>query len=115
MSSSLDTLAKNLQSDEFAHLENYFKGWPELSLNMLKQKGLFPYNYIDSFPKLRETELPSRENWVNSLQQYQISITEDEYKHALGVFQPFKWGTIGEFCNLYLKTDAFLNKLNRAG
>ena len=61
MSSSLDTLANNLPADEFSLLENYFKDWPESSVQMLKQKGFFPYNYIDSFPKLRETELPSRE------------------------------------------------------
>ena len=108
MSSSLDTLANNLPADEFSLLENYFKDWPESSVQMLKQKGFFPYNYIDSFPKLRETELPSREKWTNSLQQYQVSVTEDEYEHALRVFQAFKCKTIGEYYNLYLKTDVFL-------
>ena len=108
MSSSLDTLANNLPADEFSLLENYFKDWPESSVQMLKQKGFFPYNYIDSFPKLRETELPLREKWTNSLQQYQVSVTEDEYEHALRVFQAFKCKTIGEYYNLYLKTDVFL-------
>ena len=108
MASSLDTLANNLPADEFSLLENYFKDWPESSVQMLKQKSFFPYNYIDSFPKLRETELPSREKWTNSLQQYQVSVTEDEYEHALRVFQAFKCKTIGEYYNLYLKTDVFL-------
>ena len=89
-------------------LERYLKDWPESSLNTLKQKGFFPYNYIDIFPKLGETELPSREKWTNSLQQYQISVTEDEYKHVLKVFEAFKCKTIGEHYNLYLKTDVFL-------
>ena len=75
---------------------------------MLNQKGFFPYNYIYSFPKLREIELPSRENLTNSLQQYQISVTEDEYEHALRVFQKFKWDTIGEYYNHYLKADVIL-------
>ena len=46
MPSSLDTLTKNLPPTEFTLLEDYFKDWPESSLNTLKQKGFFPYNYI---------------------------------------------------------------------
>ena len=49
---------------------------------MLKRKGFSPYCYIDNFNKLKETTLPPREKWMNSLQQYQVSVTEDEYKHA---------------------------------
>ena len=75
---------------------------------MLKQKGHFPYNYIESFSKLGEARLPPREKWTNSLQQYDVSLTEDEYKHALTVFETFKCKTIGEYYNLYLKTDVFL-------
>ena len=70
MPSSLDTLTNNLPSDEFTLLKNYFTDWPESSINMRKQKGYFPYNYIDSFANFGETELPSRKNWTNSLQQY---------------------------------------------
>ena len=108
MPSSLDNLTKNLPTTEFTLLEGYFKDWPESSLYTLKQKGFFSYNYIDSFPKLRETELPSRKKWTNSLQQYQVSVTEDEYKHALTVFAAFKCKTIWEYYYLFLKTDVFL-------
>ena len=108
MPSSLDTLAKNLPANEFIHLENYFSDWPKSSVDMLKQKKHFPYNYIESFSKLGEARLPPREKWTNSLQQYDVSVTEDEYKHALTVFETFKCKTIGEYYNLYLKTNAFL-------
>ena len=74
---------------------------------MLKQKSFFPYNNIDSFQKFRETALPLREKWANSLQQYQLSITEDECKHAVAVFQAFKCQTIAEYCNPYLKRIFF--------
>ena len=68
MPSSLDTPTINLPANKFTLLEDYFKDWLQSSLNMLKHKLFFPYNYIDSFPKLRETELPSREKWSYSLQ-----------------------------------------------
>ena len=108
MHSSLDALVKNLPANEFIHLENYFSDWSKSSVDMLKQKGHFPYNYIESFSKLGEARLPPREKWTNSLQQYDVSVTEDEYKHALTVFETFKCKTIGEYYNLYLKTDVFL-------
>ena len=107
MPSSLDVLII-LPGTEFTLLEDFFKDWPESSLNTLKQKAFFPYNYFDGFPKLRETELSSLERWANSLQQYQISVTEDEYKHVPTVFEAFKCKTIGEYYNLYLKTDVLL-------
>ena len=45
---------------------------------------------------------------MNSLQQYQVSVTEDEYKHALEVFEKFQCETIEDYNSLYLKTDVFL-------
>ena len=108
MASSLDSLAQNLPSDQFTLLEHHFKDWPESSVQMLKRKGFFPYCYIDNFNKLKETALPPREKWMNSLQQYQVSVTEDEYKHSLEVFEKFQCETIEDYYSLYLKTDVFL-------
>ena len=71
-------------------------------------KGFFPYCYIDNFTKLKETALPPREKWMNSLQQYQVSVTEDEYKHALEFFEKFQCEAIEDYYSFYLKTDVFL-------
>ena len=45
---------------------------------------------------------------MNSLQQYRVSVTEDEYKHSLEVFEKFQCETIEDYYSLYLKTDVFL-------
>ena len=45
---------------------------------------------------------------MNSLQQYQVGVTEDEYKHALEVYEKFQCETIEDYYSLYLKTDLFL-------
>ena len=108
MALSLDYLAQNLPSDQFTLQEDHFKDWPEISVQMLKRKGFFLYCYLDNFNKLKETALPPREKWMNSLQQYRVSVTEDEYKHALEVFEKFKSETIEDYYSLYLKTDVFL-------
>ena len=108
MASSLDSLAQNFSSDQFTLQKHHLKDWPESSVQMLKRKGYFPNCFIENFKKLKETALPPRKNWMNSLQQYQVSVTKDEYKHALEVFEKFQNETIEDYYCLYLKTDVFL-------
>ena len=108
MNASLDKLVQNLSSDQFTLLEQHFQAWPTTSVNLLKQKGSFPYCFVDSFEKLQEAQLPPLEKWTNSLQQYEVTVSEDEYKRALEVFSLFKCQNIGDYYNLYLTTDVFL-------
>ena len=108
MKASLNKLVQNLPADQFTLLEQHFEMWPDSSVNMLKQKGSFPYCYIDNFEKLEETQLPPREFWTNSLQQYEVTVTEEEYERAIEVFNLFACRNTGEYYNLYLKTDVFL-------
>ena len=46
MDSSLDALVKNLSDNGFNHLSQEFSG--EV-LELVKQKGVYPYEYMDSF------------------------------------------------------------------
>ena len=75
---------------------------------MLKQKGSIPYCFVDSFEKLQEAQLPPLNKWTNSLQQYEVTVSEEEYKRAIEVFNLFECRNIGDYYNLYLTTDVFL-------
>ena len=108
MNTSLDRLVQNLPADQFNMLEQHFEKWPKSSVKLVKQKGSFLYCYIDNFEKLQEPQLPPRNLWSNSLQQYEVTVTEDEYARAVEVFNLFMCQNIGEYYNLYLKTDVFL-------
>ena len=55
MSSSLDNLTKNLPDDAFIFTQQEFSGE---QLNLMKQKGTYPYDYMDSFQKFNNTQLP---------------------------------------------------------
>ena len=55
MLSSLNDLAKGLNSEQFTSLKRVM-GDSEL----LRKKGVFPYEYLDSFDKLAETRLPPK-------------------------------------------------------
>lgn len=48
MSSSLDKLVKNLKRNEFKHTKLYFD---DDSLDPLLRKGVYPYDFMDSFDK----------------------------------------------------------------
>ena len=69
LSSSLDSLVKNLNKDEFKFLSQ------ESDSNVLylvKQKGFYPYEYMSDFEKFKE-KLPSKGKFYSSLTGKKIS------------------------------------------
>ena len=108
MNASLDKLVQNLPANQFTLLEQHFLSRPTKSVNLLKQKGSFPYCFVDSFEKLQEAQLLPLNKWTNSLQQYEVTVSEDEYKRAIEVFNLFECRNIGDYYKLYLTADVFL-------
>ena len=101
MASSLEKLVNNLS--HYPNLERYFKG-PQLEL--VKRKGVYPYDYMSSFERLSETCLPSIECWYSRLNDSNIS--EDDFKHANKVWDTFQMKTMRDYHDLYLKTYVLL-------
>ena len=80
MLSSLSQLIANLPSDGFQSMESQFAsmGNSQKQIDLLKQKGNYPYSYVNSFEKFEETKLPSRRLRKNSLQGAQVSVDKLE-------------------------------------
>jgi len=76
------------------------------NFSLLTRKGIFPYEYIDCFEKLEDMCLPPRESFYSSLTGDTIS--KDNYAHAIKLWQRFSIRTLGEYSDLYLKTDLLL-------
>ena len=57
MNSSLDSLVRNLSDNDFKYLPEEFSGE---FLELIKQKGMYPYKYMDSFKKIFKDKLPDR-------------------------------------------------------
>ena len=57
MNSSLDSLVKNLSDNDFKYFSEEFSGE---FLKLVKQIGVYPYEYMDSFKKFSENKLPDR-------------------------------------------------------
>ena len=78
MSRSLDYLASCLPEDAFKYTSKEFKNPNKLEL--LKKKGVYPYDYMDSFQRFKETKLPVKEEFHSILNDEHIS--DNEYEHA---------------------------------
>ena len=103
MSSSLDKLVSNLPKDDLIYTSKVFKG---KRLDLMSQKGVYPYNFMDSFEKFNQTELPTKEQFYSILNDQHI--TNDEYGHAKKVWKTFTIKTMGEYHDLYLVSDMLL-------
>ena len=103
MSSSLDKLVSNLPAEALKYTSERFQ---KEKLNLMTRKGIYPYDYMDSFEKFNKTELPTKEEFYSILNNQHIS--DKDYCHAKKVWNTFKLQTMGEYHNLYLKSDILL-------
>ena len=103
MSSSLGALVNNLPKDAFKNLLKYFT--PKQA-EILKQKGFYPYEYMNTEEKFNNTKLPPREAFYSNLSGR--GIKEKDYKHVWNVWNTFKMKTFKEYHELYNITDVLL-------
>ena len=103
MSSSLDNLTKNLPDDAFKYTQQVFI---KEQFNLMKQKGIYPYDYMDSFNKFNETQLPNKKDFFSILNNEHI--THEQYNHAQNIWKTFNIKTMGDYHDLYLKSDILL-------
>ena len=61
MNSILDKLTKNLSDKDFKYLVEEFGS---KNLELLKQKGAYPYEYMDSFERFNEKKLPAKNIFI---------------------------------------------------
>ena len=103
MSSSLGALVNNLPKNGFKNISKYYT--PE-EVELIKQKGFYPYEFMDTEEKFNDTKLPPREAFYSKLSGKRIS--EKDYKHACNVWNTFKMKTFKDYHKLYNETDVLL-------
>ena len=104
MSSSLDSLTRNLVrgGEKLFGFKNYSK----LQYDLLTRKGVYPYEYMLSWDKFNESQLPPIEAFYSKLNMSKIS--EDDYQHAQQVWEEFEIQNLGDCHDLYLRTEVVL-------
>ena len=103
LASSLEALVKNLPEDALNNLNKYFT--PE-KVKLLKQKGFFPYDYMDNIEKLKDPKPPPQKAFYSKLTGK--GINNYNYNHVLNVWKTWKMKTFKEYLELYNITDVLL-------
>ncbi|KAJ8977854.1 hypothetical protein NQ317_018691 [Molorchus minor] len=106
MGCSLDQLASTLVDENFKDLKQEFSDLDDGKLKLLMRKGVFFYDYLDKIERLDETKLPDIEHFYNKLND--TNIDETDYAHAQLIWRTFNIQTLGEYSDLYMKTDIML-------
>ena len=104
MSSSLALLVNNLTKGD--HRFWRFEEYSDKKCELLIRKGIYPYEYMHSWDRFNETSLPSKGAFYSNF--YMSGVGHREYEHARNVWKEFKIRNMGEYHDLYLKTDTIL-------
>ena len=111
---SLDKLAKNLSDKDFKYLIEEFGS---KNLELLKQKGTYPYEYMNSFERLNEEKLPDKKYFYSSIKDGKNSddgkvsdghINVNDYLTCKKSWNKFKMKNMGDYHDHYLKKDVLL-------
>ena len=73
---------------------------------LLLRKGVYSYEYVDTWERFSEISLPSKEDFYSNLNMEDIS--DIDYRHANNVFKVFKLENLGDCHDLYVQSDTLL-------
>ena len=73
---------------------------------LLLRKGVYPYEYADTWERFNKISLPSKEDFYSNLNMEDIS--DIDYRHANNVFKVFKLENLGDYHDLYVQSDTLL-------
>ena len=114
MNSSLDKLVKNLSDEDFKYLVEEFGSE---NLELLEQKGAYPYEYMNSFKRFNEEKLPARKDFNSPIKDGKICddgkisdshISVKEYLICKKNWDKFEMKNMGNYHDYYFKKDVSL-------
>lgn len=113
MATSLESLAGNLKSNckTVEDMRKVFKNTSEEFTDdeqflLMTEKGIYPYDYISSYDKLFDNQLPKRNMFYSRLSK--TVCDKKDYEKAVNVWNVFKCETFLDYHNIYLKSDVLL-------
>jgi len=107
MASSLAHLAENLSSANFDKFREVAKVFAPAEMQLATRKGVYPYEYTDSWDKLCVTSLPDKFQFYSALTETHVS--DEDYEHAARVWNHFGCTSLGAYSDLYLQIDVLIS------
>ena len=114
MNSSLYKIVKKLSDEDFKYLVEEFGS---VNLELLKQKGVYPYEYVNSFERFNEEKLPARKYFYSSIKNGKIGddgkrsdghISIKDYLTCEKILDKFGMKYMGDYHNHCLKKGVLL-------
>lgn len=107
MASSLEKLVVNLfdENDKYVNFNN-MKQYYNNEIDLLCQKGFYPYEWVDTDDKLNYVGIPPIESFYSTLSQETISAKN--YLHAQNVYNKLNCKSFRDYHMTYLKCDVLL-------
>ena len=106
LNSSLEKLVDNLSKEGIEKFPTLCKYIDSDKVPLLLRKGVYPYEYMNSFEKFQEPCLPAKDQFYSSLTD--SSISDEDFAHAQRVFEAFHCSDLGDYHNLYLLSVVLL-------
>ena len=75
-------------------------------LILLLRKGVYPYEYMDSWQRFDETSFPDKEAFYSNLNMEDIK--DVDYRHGKTVFEYLINKKLGDYHDLYVQSDTLL-------
>ena len=103
MNSSLDKLVKNLSDEDFKHLVEEVGSE---NIDILKQKGAYPYEYMKCLKRFNEEKLPARKHFYSSIKDGKIGddgkisdgqVSIKDYLMCEKIWDKFKMKNMGDY------------------
>ncbi|MGH9021455.1 MAG: hypothetical protein ACRDV0_10690 [Acidimicrobiales bacterium] len=104
LAASLENLGNGLSTHELKETRKNFVN--ESQFNLMRKKGVFPYSFIDSMEKMNNPTLPTKNQFYDHLREEHIS--DESYERAKDVWRLFDCKNLGDYADLYLKSDVLL-------
>ena len=73
---------------------------------LLLRKGVYPYEYMDSWEGFDETSLPDKEAFHSKLNLEDI--TDEDYAHGQEIWKEFEIKNLGEYHELHVQSDTLM-------
>ena len=96
-------MSKTLEDDEFRYI---VESCTTSHFGFVRRKGVYPYDYMDSFDRFGETSLPTQDAFCNKLTGSLCS--DSDYTLATRVWDAFGCETIADYHDIYLQLDVLL-------
>lgn len=100
MSSSLENLTRNLATPDLSNFQETAKIFSVDDLKLIIRKGVYPYEYTDSWEKLDGTEISPRLAFFSKLKEE--TIDEEEYQHLHEVWNHFQCKSLDKYIFIYI-------------